>query len=69
MKQYEKYKGTGIEWIGKIPDQWEVKKLKFIADCTLGKMLTNDDKGGYLFKPYLRAQNILWFSIDSTDVK
>jgi type I restriction enzyme S subunit len=28
MAKYKKYKDSGIEWIGDIPDHWEVKKLK-----------------------------------------
>lgn len=28
MKTYEKYKDSGIEWIGEIPEHWEVKKIK-----------------------------------------
>lgn len=31
MKPYKKYKPSGIEWIGEIPEHWEVKKLKFVA--------------------------------------
>ena len=26
-------KDSGIEWIGKIPQHWEIKKLKFITNC------------------------------------
>ena len=25
-------KNSGIEWIGEIPDEWEVKKLKYICE-------------------------------------
>lgn len=69
MNAYSKYKPTDIDWIGEIPSHWDVKKLKFIGNCTLGKMLTNDDKGGFFLKPYLRAQNIRWFSVDVSDTK
>ncbi|MGB9812882.1 MAG: hypothetical protein ACPLRZ_01455 [Thermovenabulum sp.] len=27
-KRYEKYKDSGVEWIGKIPEHWTVCKLK-----------------------------------------
>ncbi|MGA1826609.1 MAG: hypothetical protein ACMUIP_18300 [bacterium] len=33
MRKYEKYKDSGIEWIGEIPEHWEVKKLKYIANA------------------------------------
>jgi len=31
MKKYEIYKDSGIEWIGEIPEHWEVKKLKHLT--------------------------------------
>ncbi|OJW77406.1 MAG: hypothetical protein BGO69_18690 [Bacteroidetes bacterium 46-16] len=64
-----KMKPSGIDWLGDIPEHWEMKKLKYLADIVLGKMLTNDDKGGYYLKPYLRAANIGWFNVDVSDVK
>jgi type I restriction enzyme S subunit len=62
-------KDSGIEWLGEIPEHWEVKKLKYVAEVTLGKMLTNEDKGGYQLKPYLRAKNIEWINPNVDDVK
>jgi type I restriction enzyme S subunit len=29
-KAYEKYKDSGIAWLGEIPEHWEEKRLKFI---------------------------------------
>jgi len=29
MQRYEKYKDSGIAWIGEIPEGWEIKKLKY----------------------------------------
>lgn len=29
MKPYEKYKASGVEWIGEIPEHWEVRKVKY----------------------------------------
>src|SRR5690554_7408304 len=31
MKTYEKYKDSGIEWIGEIPEHWETLKIKQLA--------------------------------------
>ena len=31
-KQYQKMKDSGVEWIGEIPEHWEVKRLKFVFD-------------------------------------
>ena len=62
-------KDSGIPWLGERPAHWEIKKIKYIANLTLGKMLTGEDKGGNFLKPYLRAQNISWFKCDTSDVK
>nr|CBH38601.1 putative type I restriction enzyme, DNA specificity subunit [uncultured archaeon] len=68
-KPYLKYKDSGIEWIGEIPEHWEAKPIKYVGDIVLGKMLTPDDKEGYFRKPYLRAQNITWEKVDTEDIK
>ena len=31
MNRYEKYKPSGVEWIGNIPIHWEIKKLKYLS--------------------------------------
>lgn len=36
MKQYEKYKDSGVEWIGEIPSDWNLKKLKYCLNYTTG---------------------------------
>lgn len=69
LTPYPHYKPTGIPWLGKIPKHWGVKRLKYVADITMGKMLTNDDKGGYFLKPYLRAANLRWLIVDIEDTK
>ncbi|RJQ26843.1 MAG: type I restriction endonuclease subunit S, partial [Peptococcaceae bacterium] len=28
---YPKYKDSGIEWLGQVPEHWEVKRLKQLA--------------------------------------
>jgi type I restriction enzyme S subunit len=30
-KRYERYKDSGVEWIGEIPEHWEITKLKYIC--------------------------------------
>ena len=62
-------KDSGIDWIGEIPEGWGVKKLKYVAEIVLGKMLQNEDSGKDELKPYMRAQNIQWEIVDITDVK
>ena len=31
MKSYPSYKDSGVEWIGEIPKEWVVKKLKYFS--------------------------------------
>ena len=32
MKRYSAYKPSGIEWIGDIPEKWDVVRIKFLCD-------------------------------------
>ncbi len=57
---------NAVSGIGKT---WNKIKLKHIANVVLGKMLTNEDKGGYLLKPYLRAANMKWLTVDVSSIK
>lgn len=34
---YPIYRESGIEWLGKIPDHWEVRRLKFVAEIQNGR--------------------------------
>ena len=43
MQRYDEYKDSGVEWIGEIPEDWEVKKIKYIAKL----------QGGFAFKSEL----------------
>jgi len=40
-----KLKPSGVEWIGDIPEHWEVRKLKHIAAMKSGDNLTSDQIG------------------------
>lgn len=33
MIRYQAYKDSGVEWIGEIPFQWAIKRLKYVSDC------------------------------------
>ncbi|MCK5241330.1 restriction endonuclease subunit S [bacterium] len=30
IKAYQKYKDSGVEWLGKVPDHWDVRKLRYL---------------------------------------
>ncbi|MCB0535338.1 MAG: restriction endonuclease subunit S [Saprospiraceae bacterium] len=51
-----KMKDSGVEWIGEVPEHWEVKRLKFLCHITTGAKNTEDkvDNGAYPF--FVRSQ-------------
>ncbi|MCK8825504.1 restriction endonuclease subunit S [Fuchsiella alkaliacetigena] len=60
---------SGFEWIGEIPEYFKKVKLKYIAHIELGKMLQNEKKPNYFYKPYLKAKNILWNKLDLSEIE
>lgn len=38
-----KIKDSGVEWIGEIPEEWKIKKLKFVASIKSGEGITSND--------------------------
>ncbi|MCK5283500.1 MAG: restriction endonuclease subunit S [Nanoarchaeota archaeon] len=49
LKQYPKYKDSGVQWIGEIPEGWSVKRLRFCAKICNGQDQKEvfDDDGSY----------------------
>jgi len=39
----QKMKDSGIEWIGEIPEGWEIQKLKYYATVASGEILSRDE--------------------------
>ena len=66
MKQYDSYKDSGVEWIGEVPNHWEIMPLKFTG--TFGNGLTYSPKdvvdNGILV---LRSSNIQNSSLSFED--
>lgn len=52
-------KNSGIEWMGEIPEHWQVKRLKFMSTLqtglTLGKKYEDTE---LVTRPYLRVANV-----------
>ncbi|NMB97458.1 MAG: hypothetical protein GYA02_12755 [Clostridiaceae bacterium] len=56
-KRYERYKDSGIGWIGEIPEHWGIIKLKFLSTIFKGKNpqeLTDEWREEFL--PYLSME-------------
>ena len=69
-QKYPSYKESGIHWLGEVPSHWSVAPLKRGFVVTLGKMLQPDAKGAEdELMPYLRAANIQWGGVETSDVK
>lgn len=45
MKPYRKYKDSGVEWIGEVPEHWGVEKLKWIAKVRLSNIDKKSKEG------------------------
>ncbi|ALJ04142.1 hypothetical protein APS56_02785 [Pseudalgibacter alginicilyticus] len=66
MKKYETYKDSGVEWIGEIPEHWEITSIKYIGSIVSGYSFKSDDfteKGVRVMK----ISNIQTMRIDWTD--
>jgi type I restriction enzyme S subunit len=67
-KPYPAYKDSGVPWLGKVPEHWEVKPVKRHYDIQLGKMLqTRPNSPDDIEVPYLKAQHVQWFSVRTLD--
>lgn len=60
-------KDSGIEWLGEIPEHWEVRRMRYLCDITTGGKDTEnrEDDGVYPF--YVRSQTIERISTYSYD--
>ena len=58
MMRNEEYKDSGIEWVGVIPTDWDITRLRFLCEITTGDKDTVNsiDDGQYPF--YVRSPNI-----------
>jgi type I restriction enzyme S subunit len=43
FKPYPKYKESGVEWLGKVPEHWEVRRLRQIGPLLKGSGGTKED--------------------------
>ena len=70
MQRYDKYKDSGVEWLGEIPEKWEVKKLKHLV-LKVGSGVTPKGGASAYEKdgiPLLRSQNVHFDGLRLDDV-
>jgi type I restriction enzyme S subunit len=69
LPAYPKYKPSGVEWLGDLPEQWEVKRAGLMFQIQLGKMLQPDESGPLDAEvPYLKAQHVQWETVRTSDL-
>jgi type I restriction enzyme S subunit len=57
--RYPKYKPSGVEWLGEVPEHWEVKRLKHIASGPIKNGLgAASDMAEPAFPRYIRITDI-----------
>lgn len=50
IQRYESYKDSGVDWLGEIPKNWEIKKVKFLFKIGRGRVISQqelDENGLY----------------------
>lgn len=65
MKKYEKYKESGIEWVGKIPDNWNISFYKFICNVVNGFPFRSELFDSSEGKPLIRIRDITSGNIET----
>lgn len=61
-------KPSGVEWLGDVPEHWEVAALRHRYTQVLGKMLDSKRITGSDSLPYLRNADVHWDSINVEDL-
>lgn len=54
----EEMKDSGVEWLGKIPKTWDVKKLKYLAKIDTGDKDTQDKEENGIYPFFVRSDNV-----------
>ena len=61
-------KPSGVEWLGDVPEHWEVIALRYRYSQGLGKMLDSKRITGNYLLPYLRNTDVQWDHINVEDL-
>ena len=61
LKQYPKYKDSGVQWIGKIPEEWNTYKLKHVVNEFISGGTPSSDNDKFWVKE--DEEGISWVAI------
>lgn len=68
--EYESYKDSGVEWIGKIPSEWISTRVGHLYKSILGKMVCpNQLTEEHTLQKYLCAMNVHFDGVDLSEIK
>ena len=65
---YPAYKDSGVEWLGEVPEHWDVAAVRYRYEQCLGKMLDTKRITGEHLVPYLRNVDVQWDDINVHDL-
>ena len=66
----EQKKSSGIDWIGDIPNNWEISRIKYHYQISLGKMLQPiQENSADTLEHYMCSANITWAGVDTSILK
>ena len=68
MRTYPAYRDSGVEWLGQVPEAWEVMRAGYRYEVQLGRMLNEERANGECQRPYLRVADVQWGSINTQDL-
>ena len=68
LQPYPKYKTSGVEWLGEVPEHWKIPSLYLRYQVDLGKMLNETGIRGDHLHPYLRNVDVQWNHINVADL-
>lgn len=66
-QKYAEYKDSGVEWLGKVPEHWEVKKIKYLGSILNGYAFPSDSFTDEGIK-VLKISNIQTMYLDWSDL-
>lgn len=66
--RYLKYKASGVEWLGDVPEHWTIAPVASRYEVQLGKMLDAAKTTGENLRPYLRVIDVQWGRINTGEL-
>ncbi len=59
MKPYPKYKDSGVEWLGEVPEGWNISKIKYLVKEHSGNGFPHDEQGNIAGEiPFLKVSDL-----------